>query len=289
MNNELISFLITVFGPYLIVPTILIIVYIVAGVVLYKRYKSSTYHKITQKSYLETVLDKGTSGEYHLYDTLRKLEADNRRFLFNVYVPKKDGETTEVDSVLICEQGVFVFESKNFAGWIFGDEKREYWTQTLPSRGRAVKKTFYNPVMQNCGHIKKLKEYLDLKEELPFYSVIVFTDKSEFKKVNVDPDNAIVAHHYNVMSKVEAKIEKSKAILSREKADEIYNKLYPLTQVTEAEKQAHIKAIEEKKNSNVCPRCGSPLVLRTAKSGANKGGQFYGCSSFPKCRYTKNI
>lgn len=35
-----------------------------------------------------------------------------------------------------------------------------------------------------------------------------------------------------------------------------------------------------------CPRCGNGLVLRTAKKGANVGNQFYGCSSFPKCRYT---
>ena len=38
-----------------------------------------------------------------------------------------------------------------------------------------------------------------------------------------------------------------------------------------------------------CPRCGSPLVLRTAKKGDNAGNQFYGCSAFPKCRYIQNI
>ncbi|MBR3447258.1 MAG: topoisomerase DNA-binding C4 zinc finger domain-containing protein [Oscillospiraceae bacterium] len=38
-----------------------------------------------------------------------------------------------------------------------------------------------------------------------------------------------------------------------------------------------------------CPRCGAELVLRTAKKGNNAGKQFYGCSAFPKCRYTRNI
>jgi restriction system protein len=33
-----------------------------------------------------------------------------------------------------------------------------------------------------------------------------------------------------------------------------------------------------------CPRCGALMVLRTAKRGGNAGGQFWGCSSFPKCR-----
>ena len=39
----------------------------------------------------------------------------------------------------------------------------------------------------------------------------------------------------------------------------------------------------------VCPKCGSKLVLRTARKGANSGNQFYGCSAFPKCRFIKNV
>lgn len=39
----------------------------------------------------------------------------------------------------------------------------------------------------------------------------------------------------------------------------------------------------------VCPNCGSELVLRTASRGANRGGQFWGCSAYPKCRYTKDF
>ena len=39
----------------------------------------------------------------------------------------------------------------------------------------------------------------------------------------------------------------------------------------------------------ICPKCGSKLILRTAKKGGNAGNQFYGCSAFPKCRYIENI
>ena len=40
-------------------------------------------------------------------------------------------------------------------------------------------------------------------------------------------------------------------------------------------------------SATLCPRCGSRLVLRTARKGANAGGQFYGCSAFPKCRHVQ--
>lgn len=33
-----------------------------------------------------------------------------------------------------------------------------------------------------------------------------------------------------------------------------------------------------------CPKCGSPMVRRTAKAGANAGRTFWGCSTFPACR-----
>jgi len=36
--------------------------------------------------------------------------------------------------------------------------------------------------------------------------------------------------------------------------------------------------------SPVCPKCGSPMILRTAKSGANAGNHFWGCSNYPNCR-----
>jgi len=38
-----------------------------------------------------------------------------------------------------------------------------------------------------------------------------------------------------------------------------------------------------------CPLCGSPMVRRTAKRGANVGEAFYGCSRFPACRGTRAV
>jgi hypothetical protein len=32
-----------------------------------------------------------------------------------------------------------------------------------------------------------------------------------------------------------------------------------------------------------CPKCGKPMKLRTARQGANRGNQFWGCSGYPNC------
>ena len=44
-----------------------------------------------------------------------------------------------------------------------------------------------------------------------------------------------------------------------------------------------------KEEKLVCPKCGGELVLRTARRGENAGSQFYGCSNYPNCKYTRNI
>ena len=39
---------------------------------------------------------------------------------------------------------------------------------------------------------------------------------------------------------------------------------------------------------NICPWCGNRLVIRSAK-GVTPSHQFWGCSSFPNCRYVKQF
>lgn len=120
---------------------------------------NGTYHNVTRSSYLSVKYDKGRHLEYLTYRSyvILKIMAVN---LFNVLIPKRNGETTEIDLILICSKGLFVFECKNFSGWIFGDELQKNWTQTLPiGRGRCRKEQFYNPIMQNSSHIRHLKKY----------------------------------------------------------------------------------------------------------------------------------
>lgn len=63
--------------------------------------------------------------------------------------------------LLINNHGVFVFESKNYSGWIFGNERSKTWTQTLPQgKGKSHKEHFLNPIMQNKLHIKWIKSLI---------------------------------------------------------------------------------------------------------------------------------
>jgi hypothetical protein len=47
---------------------------------------------------------------------------------------------------------------------------------------------------------------------------------------------------------------------------------------------APAEVVAEPSNNPTCPKCGSEMMLRTAKKGANAGNQFWGCSNYPACR-----
>jgi restriction system protein len=53
------------------------------------------------------------------------------------------------------------------------------------------------------------------------------------------------------------------------------------------EETAHFTPSEE--TVQTCPKCGASMVKRTAKQGSNPGGEFWGCSQFPRCRGTVSI
>ena len=132
-----------------------------AVAIKYLLYKESTYYKITKQPYFALHRNVGLYGEYLTYKKLQSLEKKGAKFLFNVYVPKENGETSEIDVLMICEKGLFVFESKNYSGWIFGTEDQLHWYQTLKKGwGKSQKEQFYNPIMQNNSHIKHLTAFL---------------------------------------------------------------------------------------------------------------------------------
>lgn len=263
---------------------------------------------VMAKDIIDILLDKifdekwiGRRGEKLTERELKLVQFFGRKgkVLRNIYLPKDNGETSEVDVVFITQKGIFVFESKNYSGWIFGDEKSSKWTVMLPNK---QKNQFYNPILQNKTHVKWMKKYVG--EDIPVFSIIVFSERCELKKVTVESSDVKVIKRDRTYAAVRDIWDKSPDLVSEEMIDELYASLMTLTNVDEAVKAEHVEninqkykkeekkqepVIQEEQQEMVCPKCGSALVLRTAKRGENAGNQFYGCSNFPKCRYIQNL
>lgn len=218
----------------------LLIIYILAELL----FRQKTYYKITRNGYFQTIFDKGRYGEYLTWKCLKSYENDGGKFLFNCYLPAENGKTSEIDVILIHSSGIFVIESKNYSGWIFGKETDFQWTQTLPSgKGKAKKEHFYNPVKQNATHIKWLKNIIN--PHIPIYSIIVFSKRCTLKNITITNPQVTVIRRPQIHKVVKHIGAQSLHALSKEEIANIYEILYPYTQVDASKKLQHINDINK--------------------------------------------
>ena len=229
--------------------------------------------------FFKSSLGKGIVGEGMLHSFLGiALNKNEYQLLKDVTLPTDNG-TTQIDHIVVSRYGVFVIETKNYKGWIFGDAHSKKWTQSIYGK----KHTFQNPLHQNYKHTKTLQRLLNLNEN-KIFSVVVFVGNSTFK-TNM-PDNVVRPRGLLKFIKAHKAV-----ILSHSDVERII-KIIENSRFTKGYKtnKAHIQNLKTTSSMTTpCPRCGSDLVLRTAKKGSNAGKQFYGCKSYPKCRYTKKL
>lgn len=186
--------------------------------------------------------DKGAYGEWlteYMFGSAR-LKGYSKS-LHNIYVPYK-GKTSEIDVMLIHEKGIFVIESKNYSGWIFGSAEQQKWTQCI---NKNTKKQFYNPIKQNKTHISALSEYLKIDKE-KIKSFIVFSERCELKKIPENTKEYVITKRDNLLKLIEKEIEEKENKFTKDEVDKIEEKLKPLTDVSEEEKKKHIENIKEK-------------------------------------------
>jgi Nuclease-related domain/Topoisomerase DNA binding C4 zinc finger len=231
---------------------------------------------------------KGMAGEKQVARILNTLDPNEYILMNDLYLPKDDGKTTQIDHILIGPQGIFVIETKNYKGWITGSEHKQTWTQTNYKR----KDNFYNPIWQNAGHIKALQAAIgESLNDVPIHSIIVFGRQAElkftqpFKKATVMNSHQLLSH----IKLEESTNTNTLAYFNRQKIKHLLSQY--ILKDRRAQKEQSKKHVENLKNAknehdlkistNICPRCGSQLVMRKGKNG-----EFKGCSSYPKCRFT---
>ena len=234
-----------------------------------------------QPGIINTILhykDKGQFGEYATDFALTNHNITGNFLVFqNIYIPYKN-VSCEIDILMFHEKGIFVFESKNYSGWIFGQANQQYWTQTFKS---GKKFRFYNPIKQNNTHIKALSELLRLYPA-QFASYIVFSERCSLVKTPLSVENITVVRRPDMLSYLRRDLASRDIRYSLEQLKAFANIIAPYTHPSEEEKLWHVKNVRDRIYGNICPECGSPLVLRNGKYG-----EFLGCGAYPKCKFTK--
>lgn len=143
-----------------------------------------------------TPITRGEWSERRVILDLLKAGINPKAIFHDLYIQKTSGGYTQVDVAVATKAGIIVFEVKDYSGWIFGNEHQRYWTQLL-AYGKE-KHRFYNPVMQNAGHIKAIRRGLPQNPGIPIYSVIVFFGNSEFKNITCNADNTFIIYSHSI-------------------------------------------------------------------------------------------
>lgn len=206
------------------------------------------------------------SKQYHtFYDILIQMGSSSR--------------STQIDHVIVSKYGVFVVETKNRRGWIFGSKNDKLWTRNF--FGNKVR--FQNPLHQNYAHTQSIAEFCQI-DHSKIHSIVVFWGDCTFKTQM--PENVVKWSEYPGHIK-----SKKQVILTDDEVDRICNQLSTLKgHIPILSNLIHAQSIKNQYNNTaICPKCGGKLLERTARIGKRAGQKFVGCENYPRCRYKKEL
>jgi len=234
----------------------------------------------------------GIEGELYVSAKLATLPADYTTI--NNVILKTDRGTTQIDHVVISKHGVFVIETKNYRGDIYGNDKQKEWKQIIvtpvtysskwwKTYTYVTKNFFYNPVKQSLGHMFAVKEELKEFPHLPIIPIVVFAGDANLhnvtSKYHVIFDNELVntITQYQSLYLSDQGLEKVLSILHQKNVSDVVTTKEHVQNI----RKAHFESLD-KAREGICPWCGGELVKRTGIYES-----FYGCSNYPKCKFIR--
>lgn len=217
---------------------------------------------------------RGWFGEKNVSSRLQTLPDEYIRFN-DLYI-NVGSRSVQIDHIVVSIYGIFVIETKNYKGWIYGNDNSEYWTKNVFGN----KYQFRNPLKQNYSHVWALRNLLEIPED-KFIPVVVFLNGATLKC----DTQGIVIHSGHLRRLI---LSYQMPVFSHNEARDIANRLASANSIDKNRKKEHVNFVRQdiaEKNflikSGICPRCKGHLVGRYGKYG-----RFLGCTNYPRCKFT---
>lgn len=196
----------------------------------------------------------GDYGEKRVSSFLEDLDCEDYR-VYNDLLIRNGNYTTQVDHIVISRYGVFVLETKNVHGKVYGGGNAEFWKQYLPDTGYkrygfTQEHQLRNPIWQNDGHIKTLRK-LVFSNDVPVYGIVVFPSDTERNVTAQQP----VLNMYNVVPYIKQYREN---VLSSEQMSYYHRRLLEVISTSESDRKEHLGNVY--RNCITCPN-GSILDI----------------------------
>lgn len=224
---------------------------------------------------------KGRRGESRVSKALRKGLPPEDYFILDDLTLPIENSTTQIDHTILSRFGIFVVETKNKTGWIFGSQNNSTWTQTFRSQNFK----FQNPLRQNYRHVKAIEDILGLSD-IEVHNVVAFVGSAE-------PRTDFPQHVlWSVGELVQFIKQHDSVSIDPKKAQSMFAKLQAMdlgnceTVSRQHRENVEVRIEKKTRDKHNCPQCGANMLERRNKSS---GDVFLGCSRFPSCRGTRQI
>lgn len=210
----------------------------------------------------EVAIRKGGIGEYKIDVQLSQLP-EEYKYLNDLVIknPRSVSGYSQIDHIVISPYGIFVIETKNYQGTIYGGKNRKTWL--INGKFKML-----NPIIQNYGHIEALKRYVDKRLEPRFTSLVTFTKRCKLKIDNemrdIHSDEMVIYDIYlseTIHRKGKLVKLKGKApLLSQGDIQAIYNAIIAANMTDPKVREEHNRSILESREQRlVCAICNKPV------------------------------
>ncbi len=226
------------------------------------------------RAFCMAIMGKGAYAEDRVARRLARLPEEYH--VFNDVYIHRGNRSVQIDHVVISRYGVFVIETKNYKGWVYGSANAEHWTQNIYGH----KYQLYNPTRQNSSHVGALCNLFRITRDKTI-PLIVFAGSAT---VHCSTDCYVV-----YFSQLRQIIDQNKNIqFTDEQVMQMVEKLSAALVTDKNSKREHVRKVrqqvaekEQLEANGICPRCHGQLVMRKGRYG-----HFIGCSNYPNCKYT---
>lgn len=185
---------------------------------------------MTFREYFDEKQFKGKVAEYGVSDRLKRMGTDYK--VFDDIMIRCQWGTSQIDHIVVSKYGIFVIETKNYQGKIYGADKSENWKQYIHGNEYRM----VNPVRQNQGHVRALMECLPTYNQFQYVSVVAFAGDA-----NVKTNCQNVVYVYELTKYIS---NRKNEILTEKQVDEYCNKLNELNILSEEERKKHNVNVE---------------------------------------------
>lgn len=210
-------------------------------IIIFFKFKSSnnkSRYDADAGSYKNTLrFNKGRWGEHIVAENLAELNKDY--VVINDVMLEVNNRTAQIDHIVVSVYGIFVIETKNYGGYLRGDEDDNYISHSYGEKTYMI----YNPLKQNRNHVRMLMAATGIKNKYLFVPILTISDECEFE-IKSSTEIATFSSLYSSIRRY------NKKVLTRDEVEEIAEMINELNVVDEKERADHV---ERARLNSECP------------------------------------